>query len=91
MLTVGNKLPQFCVPACVGSTADDLCEITNETYAGKWLVLLFYPKDFTFICPTELWPSVSSSMISASARQSCWAAAPTMSIHIWPGGSLTRD
>jgi alkyl hydroperoxide reductase subunit AhpC len=54
MLTVGNKLPQFSVQACVGSTPDDLCEITDKTYAGKWLVLLFYPKDFTFICPTEL-------------------------------------
>ena len=54
MLTVGNKLPQFCVQACVGSTPDDLCEITDKTYAGKWLVLLFYPKDFTLNCPTEL-------------------------------------
>ncbi len=35
MLTVGNKLPQFCVQACVGCTADDLCEITDETYAAS--------------------------------------------------------
>jgi peroxiredoxin (alkyl hydroperoxide reductase subunit C) len=29
-------------------------EIDNDTYAGKWLCVFFYPKDFTFVCPTEL-------------------------------------
>jgi lipoyl-dependent peroxiredoxin subunit C len=28
--------------------------VTNETYAGKWLVLFAWPKDFTFVCPTEI-------------------------------------
>ena len=54
MLTIGNKLPQFCVQACVGNTPEDLREITNETYAGKWLVLLFYPKDFTAGCTAQV-------------------------------------
>lgn len=29
-------------------------KIKSASYRGKWLVLLFYPADFTFICPTEL-------------------------------------
>lgn len=54
MLTVGNKFPEFCVKACRGNTPEGLCEVTNKTYTGKWQVLFFYPKDFTFVCPTEL-------------------------------------
>lgn len=54
MLTVGEKFPKFSVKACTGNGKNDLSEITNETYAGKWTVFLFYPKDFTFVCPTEL-------------------------------------
>ena len=54
MLTVGSKWPQFRVKACVGIEPDCLTEITNQSYEGKWLVYLFYPKDFTFVCPTEL-------------------------------------
>jgi peroxiredoxin (alkyl hydroperoxide reductase subunit C) len=29
--------------------------IASDDFAGRWLVLLFYPLDFTFVCPTELW------------------------------------
>ena len=29
-------------------------EVSNETVAGKWSVFVFYPADFTFVCPTEL-------------------------------------
>jgi lipoyl-dependent peroxiredoxin subunit C len=54
MLTVGDKFPQFSCRACTGNGKDDFTTITNKTYPGKWLVFCFYPKDFTFICPTEL-------------------------------------
>lgn len=33
---------------------DELKKISLSEYRGKWLVLIFYPADFTFICPTEL-------------------------------------
>jgi peroxiredoxin (alkyl hydroperoxide reductase subunit C) len=29
-------------------------EITEKSFAGKWKVIYFYPKDFTFVCPTEI-------------------------------------
>lgn len=32
----------------------DFVEVTNETLKGKWAVVVFYPADFTFVCPTEL-------------------------------------
>jgi peroxiredoxin (alkyl hydroperoxide reductase subunit C) len=55
MLTVGNKLPVFNLKATVSTDLNKaFVDIDNETYKGKWLILFFYPKDFTFVCPTEL-------------------------------------
>jgi len=55
MLTVGDKLPQFDFTACVGlEKGKEFKQITNQTNKGKWLVLFFWPKDFTFVCPTEI-------------------------------------
>lgn len=55
MLTVGDKLPEFKLKATVSTDLNNaFVEVDNNTYAGKWLVLFFYPKDFTFVCPTEI-------------------------------------
>ena len=55
MLTVGDRLPQFSLKATVSEDLDTaFTTIDNQTYAGKWLVLFFWPKDFTFVCPTEI-------------------------------------
>ena len=54
MLTVGESFPQFSTRACTGNGKDDFSTVNNHTYPGKWLVFCFYPKDFTFVCPTEL-------------------------------------
>ena len=55
MLTIGDKLPEFSVKAVVSNNLSDaFVEITDKTYEGKWKVLFFYPKDFTFVCPTEM-------------------------------------
>ncbi len=55
MLTVGDKLPQFKLKATVSNDLNNaFVDIDNDTYKGKWLVLFFYPKDFTFVCPTEI-------------------------------------
>jgi NADH-dependent peroxiredoxin subunit C len=32
----------------------EFTKISSKQYRGKWMVLIFYPADFTFICPTEL-------------------------------------
>ncbi|MBL8857975.1 MAG: peroxiredoxin [Planctomycetes bacterium] len=55
MLTVGDHIPQFKLNACVSlEKGKEFKEITNTTYPKKWLVLFFWPKDFTFVCPTEI-------------------------------------
>jgi alkyl hydroperoxide reductase subunit AhpC len=54
MLTVGDSFPQFACQACVGTEKDATKRLTNADFAGKWVVYFFYPKDFTFVCPTEL-------------------------------------
>jgi peroxiredoxin (alkyl hydroperoxide reductase subunit C) len=60
MLGVGENLPKFQVTATTDKPLKDISidnvfiDVTNDTYAGKWLVLFFYPKDFTFVCPTEI-------------------------------------
>jgi lipoyl-dependent peroxiredoxin subunit C len=55
MLSVGEKFPEFKLQAVVSLAKGKEFEIiTEETYAGKWQVLFFWPMDFTFICPTEI-------------------------------------
>jgi peroxiredoxin (alkyl hydroperoxide reductase subunit C) len=55
MLTVGDKLPSFKLQATVSrEKGKEFKEISNDTYKGKWLVLFYWPMDFTFICPTEI-------------------------------------
>jgi peroxiredoxin (alkyl hydroperoxide reductase subunit C) len=55
MLTVGDKFPQFALTAVVSSDPKTAFQtISNDTYKGKWLVVFFWPKDFTFVCPTEI-------------------------------------
>jgi len=55
MLGVGQKFPQFNLKATVSlDPATAFKDIQNSDYAGKWLVVFFYPKDFTFVCPTEI-------------------------------------
>ena len=55
MLGVGEKFPDFKVTATVSlDKGKEFKEITNEDYAGKWKVYFFWPKDFTFVCPTEI-------------------------------------
>lgn len=55
MLSVGDKLPEFKLKATVSTDLNNaFVDIDNATYKGKWLVLFFYPKDFTFVCPTEI-------------------------------------
>ena len=54
MLTVGDEFPQFSVQACTGTEKEDIKLLTSADYSGKWTVFFFYPKDFTFVCPSEL-------------------------------------
>lgn len=52
MLMVGQKAPEFSLEAAVGK--GELKKVSLSDYRGKWVVLFFYPLDFTFVCPTEI-------------------------------------
>src|ERR1043165_7127037 len=55
MLTIGDKFPEFDLKSVVSLEKDkEFKQITSKDYAGKWKVVFFWPKDFTFICPTEI-------------------------------------
>jgi peroxiredoxin (alkyl hydroperoxide reductase subunit C) len=55
MLTVGDKFPDFALTAVSGTDPKTaFAGVTKESYDGKWLVVFAWPKDFTFICPTEI-------------------------------------
>jgi peroxiredoxin (alkyl hydroperoxide reductase subunit C) len=55
MKTVGDKLEKFVVTGVKpGQPEDAFFPITEESFAGKWKIIVYYPKDFTFVCPTEI-------------------------------------
>ena len=59
MLTVGDRFPSFKLTAVKGGPQgldprSAFTEITDATDAGKWKLVFFWPKDFTFVCPTEI-------------------------------------
>jgi len=51
MSLIGKKVSDFAVQAYADG---DFKEVTNKDLQGKWSVFVFYPADFTFVCPTEL-------------------------------------
>lgn len=57
MKTVGDQLTAFAITGVKPGalSGDDAFEtITDESFEGKWKIIVFYPKDFTFVCPTEI-------------------------------------
>jgi lipoyl-dependent peroxiredoxin subunit C len=53
MIVPGTRLPEFKTAACVSTErGKEFKEISSADFAGKWLVLYTYPKDFTFVCLT---------------------------------------
>jgi len=55
MLTIGDKFPSFDLKAVVSPDIKSaFAQVTDKSDAGKWKVVFFWPKDFTFVCPTEI-------------------------------------
>ena len=50
--TIRKPAPAFCLNGAQGT--ETLSNVTLEQYTGKWVILLFYPMDWTFVCPTEI-------------------------------------
>ena len=55
MLGIGKKFPQYSLTGVVSSDLKDSFKpFTQDSFPGKWQVVFFWPKDFTFVCPTEI-------------------------------------
>ena len=55
MLTVGQTFPAFSLKAVVSTDLKNaFADVTEKSYDGKWKIFFFWPKDFTFVCPTEI-------------------------------------
>lgn len=55
MLTVGDKFPKFTLIGVISNELENaFVEVTEETAENTWKIFFFYPKDFTFVCPTEV-------------------------------------
>ena len=61
MLGVGEKLPEFKIigvkPGFNSHEENGVSAfetVTHDSFPGQWKVIFFYPKDFTFVCPTEI-------------------------------------
>ncbi len=55
MLTIGTAFPAFRLKGVVSNDLDDsFKEFDLQSFSGQWLVIFSYPKDFTFVCPTEI-------------------------------------
>jgi peroxiredoxin (alkyl hydroperoxide reductase subunit C) len=55
MKTVGDKITAFAITGVKpGQPEDAFFPITEKSFEGKWKIIVYYPKDFTFVCPTEI-------------------------------------
>ncbi len=57
MLSIGQKFPEFKKTSVVSlEKGNEFYEITSQDHmsSDKWLVMFWWPKDFTFVCPTEI-------------------------------------
>ena len=55
MLSIGQKFPAYSLTGVVSNDVNKAFQpFSNDSYGGKWQVVFFWPKDFTFVCPTEI-------------------------------------
>ncbi len=63
LLTIGDQFPAYSMTGVIGGDlsqvdahdpTDYFTPVTSDNPAGRWRVIFFWPKDFTFVCPTEI-------------------------------------
>lgn len=55
MLTIGDTFPAFTAKAVTSlEKGKEFTDLSEKHFEGKWKVYFFWPKDFTFVCPTEI-------------------------------------
>jgi len=53
MLSVGKAFPSYSLKS-VSDSSGQFPVLSNDSHPGQWRIYLFWPKDFTFVCPTEI-------------------------------------
>ncbi len=87
MLSIGKKFPNFKKKAIVSlEMGKEFAEVTSEDHRknGQWLVMFWYPKDFTFVCPTEI-ISFNDNYAEFSKRNTALIGASTDSEYVHLG------
>ncbi len=74
-LRINDQIPEFTADAYYNNTTT---KINSGDYRGKWMVFIFYPADFTFVCPTELeeMAGLYKTLPASAPRSSASAAIP---------------
>jgi len=55
MIKIGSTFPQFSLTGVVSNDINDAFKtFSSQDLQGRWKVVFFWPKDFTFVCPTEI-------------------------------------
>src|SRR5271169_650020 len=63
LLTIGDQFPAYRLTALIGGDlskvdaqqpGDYFSTVSSDDHEGRWRVVFFWPKDFTFVCPTEI-------------------------------------
>ena len=55
MSGIGKRFPEFALTGVVSNDLNKAFQpFTHDSFPGKWKVVFFWPKDFTFVCPTEI-------------------------------------
>ena len=55
MLAIGQKFPDYVLTGVVSNDVSTAFQqFDTSSAAGRWRILFFWPKDFTFVCPTEI-------------------------------------
>ena len=86
MLTIGDKFPSFDLKAVVSTDPKTAFkQVSDKSDAGKWKVVFFWPKDFTFVCPTEIAAFGKLNKASPSVMRCSTASRPIRNSCTWPG------
>jgi peroxiredoxin (alkyl hydroperoxide reductase subunit C) len=90
MLGVGQKFPAYEVKATVSTDLKNAFQtLTEKDYPGKWKLYFFWPKDFTFVCPTEIaaFGKMNGDFKDRIVRS--WAEARIPNLCTWHGATIT--
>ena len=80
---VTQQAPDFSATAVMAD--DGFEEIRLSDYRGKYVVLFFYPLDFTFVCPSEIIAFDKSGGVQGEGRRGDRASRSTRTSPIWRG------